>query len=358
MYMGWRHARVRGQAYDEFIDTFIQAVARQLPRVLLQWEDFAQVNASRLLERCRDRLCTFTDDIQGTAAVTMGTLMAAIKVTGARLRDQQVAVVGAGSAGSGICAQLMAAMQREGLPAAEARSRFWLIDRSGLLREGMTNLLPFQETFAQPRERLAGWKLTRPESIGLMDVMTNVNPTILIGTSGQPGLFTEDIIRTMAQHVPRPIILPLSNPTSRAEARPEDLIAWTDGRALVATGSPFGDVPYQGRRIRTAQCNNSYIFPAMGLGILSVRARRVTESMFMVAAQALAECSPALSDPQGALLPPLEDIRGVSRRVALAVAAEAQRQGVAERAPAEASERLVDAKMWTPHYSRLRRRAG
>jgi malate dehydrogenase (oxaloacetate-decarboxylating) len=156
MYMGWRHARVRGQAYDEFIDTFIQAVARQLPRVLLQWEDFAQVNASRLLERYRDRLCTFTDDIQGTAAVTMGTLMAAIKVTGARLRDQQVAVVGAGSAGSGICAQLMAAMQREGLPAAEARSRFWLIDRSGLLREGMTNLLPFQETFAQPRERLAG----------------------------------------------------------------------------------------------------------------------------------------------------------------------------------------------------------
>jgi malate dehydrogenase (oxaloacetate-decarboxylating) len=187
--------------------------------------------------------------------------------------------------------------------------------------------------------------------------MTNVQPTILIGTSGRPGLFTEDIIRTMARHAPRPIIFPLSNPTSRSEAQPADLIAWTAGRALVATGSPFDEVSYQGRRIRIAQCNYSYIFPAMGLGILSVRAQRVTDSMFMAAAHTLAECSPALSDPQGALLPPLEDVRGVSRWIALAVAAEAQRQGVAEPTSAEVLERLVDAKMWTPHYAQLRRRA-
>jgi malate dehydrogenase (oxaloacetate-decarboxylating) len=290
--------------------------------------------------------------------VTLGTLLAAIKIAGSQLRDQQIAVLGAGSAGCGICAQLVTAMQQEGLSEAEASSHLWLIDRDGLLREGLTNLLPFQEAFVQPRERLAGWKLGQSETIGLKDVVTNVHPTVLIGTSAQPGLFTEDIVRTMAQHVRRPIIFPLSNPTSQSEAEPSDLIAWTDGRTLIATGSPFDAVSYQGRRIRIAQCNNSYIFPAMSLGILSVRAHRVTESMFMAAAHALAECSPALSDPQGALLPPLEDIRRVSRRIALAVAAEAQHRGVAARTSAEELERLVDAKMWIPHYAQLRRQIG
>jgi malate dehydrogenase (oxaloacetate-decarboxylating) len=259
LYMGWRHERMRGQDYDDFIEAFVQAVIRKLPHVLLQWEDFAQANANRLLARYRERLCTFNDDIQGTAAVTVGTVLAAIRVTASRLRDQRVVVVGAGSAGCGISDLLVKAMQHDGLSEADARSRFWLIDRSGLLHEGLSNLLPFQQRFVQPRARLAGWQLARPDGIGLQDVVQNVRPTILIGTSGQPGMFTEGIVREMASHVERPIIFPLSTPTSRSEAVPADLIVWSGGRALVATGSPFADVLYQGRTLRIAQCNNSYI---------------------------------------------------------------------------------------------------
>jgi malate dehydrogenase (oxaloacetate-decarboxylating) len=271
------------------------------------------------------------------------------------LRDQRVVVLGAGSAGCGISDLLVKGMQHDGLSEADARSRCWLVDRSGLLHEGLSNLLPFQQRFVQPRARLAGWQLARPDGIGLQDVVQNVRPTILIGTSGQPGMFTEDIVRDMASHVERPIIFPLSNPTSRSEAVPADLVVWSGGRALVATGSPFADVSYQGRTLRIAQCNNSYIFPAMGLGILAARARRVTEDMFMAASRAFAECSPALHDSHAALLPPLEDIRRVARHIAVAVAGEAQRNGVAEPASAGELERQVDAKVWTPQYPRLRR---
>jgi malate dehydrogenase (oxaloacetate-decarboxylating) len=354
LYVGWRHERVRGREYDDFIEAFVQAVRRKLPDVLLQWEDFAQANAGRLLARYRDQLCTFNDDIQGTAAVTTGTLLAAVKVTGSRLRDQRVVVFGAGSAGCGISEQLCAAMVREGLPEAEARSRFWLIDRPGLLREGLTGLLPFQQRFVQPRAALAGWRPAKPEEVGFADVVTHVHPTILIGASGVPGVFTESIVREMANYAPRPIIFPLSNPTSRCEAMPADLLAWTDGKAIVATGSPFPDVAYRRRAIRIVQCNNSYIFPGLGLGVLAVRASRITDGMFMAASIALADSSPAIADPNGPLLPPLEDIRTVSRRIAIAVAAEARRAGVARTSPGEL-ERLVDERMWTPRYPRLRR---
>jgi malate dehydrogenase (oxaloacetate-decarboxylating) len=357
LYLGWRHPRIRGPEYDAFIEAFVQAVSRQFPQVLLQWEDFAQANAGRLLERYRDRLCTFNDDIQGTAAVVTGTLLASVKVTGSRLRDQQVVVVGAGSAGCGLSAQVCAAMVAEGLGEAEAHSRFWLLDRSGLLHDGLTSLPSFQQRFAQPRERLASWQRARPDRIDLLDVIRNVRPTILIGTSGQPGMFTEEVVREMARHTPRPILLPLSNPTTRSEAAPADLVQWTEGRALVATGSPFPDVVYRGRSLRVAQCNNSYIFPGIGLGVLAAQARRVTDQMFMAAARELALCSPALKDPGAPLLPNLEDIGRVSRQIAVAVGAEAQRQGLAEPTSAAELERRVEANFWKPRYLRMRPKA-
>ncbi|TAJ10063.1 MAG: NAD-dependent malic enzyme [Nitrospirae bacterium] len=357
LYVGWRHERVRGQEYDEFVDAFVQAVKRKLPNVLLQWEDFAQANAGRMLDRYRDQLCTFNDDIQGTASVTTGTLLAAVKVTGSPLRDQRVVTFGAGSAGCGISEQICAAMVREGLSEAEARSRFWLIDRPGLLREGLTGLLPFQQKFVQPRAAWSGWTLAQAGQVGFVDVVKNVKPTILIGVSGVPGAFTQGVVREMARGVPRPIIFPLSNPTSRCEATPADLLAWTEGRALVATGSPFADIAYKGRTIPVTQCNNSYIFPGLGLGILAAKARRVTDGMFMAASLALAEGSPALTKPDAPLLPSLEDIRKVSRRIALAVAAEAQKAGVAERTSADEIARLVEQRMWVPRYARLTKRS-
>jgi malate dehydrogenase (oxaloacetate-decarboxylating) len=358
LYAGWRHERVRGQEYDDFIEAFIRAVTVKLPGVLLQWEDFAQANAGRLLERYRDRLCTFNDDIQGSAAVATGTLLAAVKVAGTALRDQRVVVYGAGSAGCGISAQLHRAMMADGLSDAEARSRFWLIDRPGLLHDGTPDLMPFQRPFVQPRERLSGWQLSRPDVIGLEDVARNVRPTVLMGVSGQPGAFPEATIREMARHVERPIVMPLSNPTSRSEATPADLVLWTAGRGLIATGSPFADVPYQGRVVRIAQCNNSYVFPGLGLGVLAIGARRVTDEMFMAAARALAECSPALADPQAALLPSFKEIRTVARRIALAVAAEAQRQGLAPPTTPEERERLIDTRRWQAEYRPMKRRMG
>lgn len=354
LYMGWRHERVRGREYDDFIEAFVQAVTRRFPRALLQWEDFAQANAGRLLARYRDRLCTFNDDIQGAAAVTTGTLLAAVRVTGTRLREQRVVVLGAGSAGCGISDQVCRAMMDEGLTEREARARLWLIDRHGLLCEGVPEVQPFQEPFVKPRAFVESWQLERPDTIGFRDVVRHVRPTILIGASGQPAAFTEEIVREMAKNVERPVIFPLSNPTAYSEATPSDLIAWTEGRALVATGSPFADDTFGGRSVRIAQCNNSYIFPAMGLGVLGCGASRVTDGMFMAAARALADCSPALSDPLASLLPPLEEIRSVARHIAVAVATEAQNAGVAERTSPEELNRRIDAKMWTPHYPRLR----
>jgi malate dehydrogenase (oxaloacetate-decarboxylating) len=354
LYVGWRHERISGDEYDAFIETFVRAVVKRFPHVLLQWEDFAQAHAGRLLDRYRDRLCTFNDDIQGTAAVTTGTLLAAVAACGSRLRDQRVAILGAGSAGCGVAEQLVAAMVDEVLPEAEARARFFLIDRQGLLHDGLEGLRPFQRKLAQPADRVAPWRSAEGQPIGLLDVVTHARPTILIGTSGQPGTFSERVVRAMAGYAEHPIIFPLSNPTSRAEATPADLIAWTDGNALIATGSPFDPVRYGGRRFEIAQCNNSYVFPGLGLGVLASGARRVSDAMFMAAARSLAACSPASRDPAAPLLPPLAESRRLSRTIALAVAAAAQREGLAEIRPEKEVERLIDARMWEPRYLPMR----
>jgi malate dehydrogenase (oxaloacetate-decarboxylating) len=356
LYLGWRHARVKGADYDELVDAFVQALIRKFPNVLLQWEDFAQENAGRLLNRYRDKLCSFNDDIQGTAASVTGTLLAAMSAASTQLTDQRIAILGAGSAGCGISEQLVAAMVRGGMSELEARSRFYLVDRQGLLLEDMTSLPDFQQKLVQSRARIAGWKLANPNEIGLLDVVANARPTILIGISGQPGLFTEQIVREMARHTPRPVILPLSNPNSRSEAHPQDLLEWTEGRAIIATGSSFPDVSFRGRPAQISQCNNSYIFPAIGLGVLASRARRVTDGMIMAAAEALAETSPARRDASAPLLPALENIQQVTRSIARAVALQAQRDSVADRTSPEDLDSQLAANFWTPIYPTLRRK--
>ena len=350
LYLGWRHERVRGAEYDEFVEAFVRAVMRKFPNVLLQWEDFAKGNAARLLERYRDRLCTFNDDIQGTGAVTLAGLLAATRLAGAKLGAQRIVLLGAGSAAHGISDQIVAAMTGEGLTPSGARAQLWLLDSRGLIHTGRSGLDSFKERYAQPCELMAGWQLERPGAPTLLEVVKHVRPTVLIGTSAQPGSFDEEVVREMARHVERPVIFPLSNPTSKSEAIPRDLVEWTEGRALVATGSPFPDVEYGGRSIRVGQCNNSFIFPGVGLGVLASGARRVTDAMFVAAARALAELSPALSHEGAPLYPRLETVREVSRLVALAVGREAQRVGLVAPLAPGVLEGRVEEMMWTPHY--------
>jgi malate dehydrogenase (oxaloacetate-decarboxylating) len=357
IYVGWRHARVTGPDYDDFVEAFVTAVCERWPNVLLQWEDFAGANAGRLLERYRDRLCTFNDDIQSTAAVAAAALMAAINVTETPLTQQRIALVGAGSAGSGIAALLLRTMVEAGADEAEARRRFYAIDRPGLLVEGMNDITPAQAPFVQSRQAVAGWTLRRPGRIDLLDVVVNAKPTVLIGVSGQAGAFTEEVVRTMAAQVERPVIFPLSNPTSRSEATAEQLVAWTDGRALIGTGSPFPPVQWKGRTIPIDQTNNSYIFPGMGLGILAAGASRVTDAMFMAAAKAVAHLSPTVGDKDGRLLPPVDQLRAVSLTVAEAVARQAQADGVADLADDLTLSDHIAAHVWEPRY-RPYRRAG
>jgi malate dehydrogenase (oxaloacetate-decarboxylating) len=352
LYLGWRHERVRGQQYDEFIEAFARAVTRVFPDVLLQWEDFSKGNATRLLERYRDRLCTFNDDIQGTGAVTLAGLLAAAEVTGSKLSRQRVVILGAGSSATGISDQIVSAMMSEGLTEREARSAIWLVDSQGLVHTGRLGLESFKQKFAQPLDILSEWRLERPDHVSLMDVIVNVHPDILLGTSAQPGAFTKEIVTEMARHVERPVIFPLSNPTSKSEALPIDLIDWTDGRALVATGSPFPPVVFEKRIIHIGQCNNAFIFPGVGLGVIASGARRVPDELFVAAARALAEFSPAMHDRAASLFPALEEVRKVSRRVAIAVGLEAERLGVARAAGREELERRVDEKMWVPRYVR------
>ena len=349
LYIGWQHERVRGDAYDELLELFVTAVKKRFPHVLLQWEDFAQQNANPLLEKYRNSICSFNDDIQGTAAVAAGTLFSAMNLTGVPLTEQRIVVIGAGSAGCGISKLIMQAMIEEGLSPAQAKQNFFLIDKQGLLLQEM-ELLPFQKPFAQNRAICGNWSLQNTSQISLLDVVKNVKPTVLIGVSGQPGVMSEDIIRQMAAQVKRPIIFPLSNPTARSEATPTDLLKWTDNRAIIGTGSPFQDVFKNGLRFRVDQTNNSYIFPGMGLGLIAVKATSVTDNMFMVAAKALAECSPARTNPNANLLPPLTQIRDVSFHVALAVAEEAIRTGHATFSSHVNLENHIRNKMWIPEY--------
>jgi malate dehydrogenase (oxaloacetate-decarboxylating) len=351
-YLGWRHGRVRGDEYDAFVEAFVRAVERHLPGVLLQWEDFAQANARRLLDRYRDRLCTFNDDIQGTAAVTLAALLTAVRRTGRPLRAQRLVLVGAGSAGTGISDLVRAALVQEGLTEAEARSRLWLLSSRGLLHTGLTGLSPWQQGYSRPQDEVAGWRRDGAGHIPLPEVVEQVRPTALLGVSGQPGAFTEEAVRAMARHADRPIVFPLSNPTSRSEALPADVMAWTEGRALVATGSPFPAVAYEGRTLPISQCNNSYVFPGLGLGVIASGARRVPEALFLAAARVLSDCVPQVG-PEAPLLPPLEELPAVSRRIALAVGAEAQRLGLAPQAAPRDWERTLDARRWEPRYQAL-----
>lgn len=356
LYIGWRHERIRGSDYEQFIDKFVTAVKKRFPNILLQWEDFAQQNAYPILEKYKDQLCTFNDDIQGTAAVAVGTLLSAVNATKVPLKNHRVVVVGGGSAGCGISSLIMKVMETEGLSEREAKERIYIIDRPGLLMEGM-DVLDFQKPFLRDRNTTANWKLEDPNKVSFKDVVFNLHPTVLVGVSGQAHIFSEELIREIAQHVAQPIIFPLSNPTDRAEATPAEIMKWTEGRALIGTGSPFDKIERKGRLMRVDQVNNSYIFPGLGLGIISMNSKFATQDMFIAAAKALANCSPAKNDATENLLPPLNEIRRVSLRIAVAVAKEALNAGLAQVDVAETElENYIHSQMWNPVYLPYRKK--
>lgn len=349
IYIGWKHYRVRGEEYDAFVDSFVQSVKKRWPHVLLQWEDFAGSNAARLLARYKDQLCTFNDDIQGTAAVATATVISAINVAGTPLEQQKIAVVGFGSAGLGITNLLAQFMQGKGLTEEEARKRFYAIDRNGLITEKSKDVRPEQRPYARKEQEVQSWGRADGE-ITLLDVVRNAKPSVFIGVSGQPGAFTEQAVREMAKHINRPIIFPLSNPTSRSEATAEDLMAWTEGRALIGTGSPFEPVKVGEKRVRITQTNNSYIFPGLALGILASRAKRVTDTMVKAAAEELVRHLPTVNDKQASLLPAISEVRHLARSIAEAVGRQAMQDGQSLVVDEEALTRELQANIWEPAY--------
>jgi malate dehydrogenase (oxaloacetate-decarboxylating) len=354
LYVGWRSRRVRGPEYDDFVDTFVSAVKRHWPHVLLQWEDFAGVNAARFLQRYREQLCTFNDDIQGTAAVATGALLSAMTVTGIPFSDQRVVFLGFGGAGLGIAQLIWSVMRDAGLSDQEAYERFYAIDRYGLLVQEGLGLRPEQAPFARKKSDLVGWQISNPNQIELLEVVRNVKPTVLIGVSGQAGAFTEEAICTMAKNTKRPVIFPLSNPTSRSEATPQQILDWTEGQALIGTGSPFGPAKFNGREIHIDQTNNSYIFPGLALGIISSKARHVSDAMIKTAALALADLAPTKQNKNASLLPPLANIRSVSLAIAKAVGTQAIRDGLAFVDEAQFEQELA-GNVWEPVYEHYER---
>ncbi|WP_269914316.1 NAD-dependent malic enzyme [Acinetobacter sp. HY1485] len=354
IYMGWRKPRISGEEYYNFVDEVIQGIRRRWPKALIQFEDFAQKNAMPLLTKYRDNICCFNDDIQGTAAVSVATLIAASRAAGKHLKDQTVAFLGAGSAGCGIAEQIVAQMMFEGLSEEQARARVLMVDRFGLITENQPNLLDFQRKLAQKPDLVAHWG-NAEDTISLLDVVKNAKPTVLIGVSGQPGLFTEEVIKALHANCERPVVLPLSNPTSRVEAMPADIIEWTDGQALIATGSPFAPVNYKGHIYNISQCNNSYIFPGIGLGVIAANATRVTDSMLMASSNALADCSPMLTDLNADLLPDVNEIQKVSKIIAFQVAKAAMDAGVAPRISDEDLQASIERNFWKPEYRQYKR---
>jgi len=356
MYMGSRHPRVSDAEYFEFVESFIQAVKRRWPNVLLQFEDFAQPKAMPLLERYRDELCCFNDDIQGTAAVTVGSLLAACRANGSKLSAQRVTFVGAGSAGCGIAEQIILQMCTEGISEQQARSQVYMVDRFGLLTDGMPELRDFQQKLVHSVEALAEWQ-TKGDYATLLEVMENAQPTVLIGVSGQSGLFTEQVIKTMHQGCKKPIIFPLSNPSKLVEATPEQIINWTHGQAIIATGSPFEPVEFQGNSYIIPQCNNSYVFPGLGLGVIACGAERVTDEMLMATSLCLANESPLATNGEGSLLPPITAISQLSKRMAFDVAKVAIAQGWALKLSDEQLAAAIEDNFWLPRYRDYRRTA-
>ena len=349
-YLGVQHPRVRGEEYDEFINKFVKAVKKLFPNAMLHWEDFAAGNATRILNRYRDEICSFNDDIQGTASVVVAAILSAIRSSGTKICEQQIVINGAGSAGIGIANQLVNVMMTEGISEKEARSKFWGLSSRGLLVEDGI-LRDFQAPFARSREEVSGWDVENPRKITLAEVVENTQPTILIGTSAQAGAFTEKIVKKMAEKVERPIIMPLSNPTTKAEATPENLINWTDGRALIATGSPFDPVEYKSTTFHIAQANNALVFPGIGLGVIVCKAEKVSDNMIAAASSAVAN---AVTDRRlgASLLPPINHLRSISAQVAIAVVEAAKAEGLARKevpSPIEA----VYKNTWKPIYPKV-----
>jgi malate dehydrogenase (oxaloacetate-decarboxylating) len=348
LYLGYRHERVRGAAYREFIDAYVRTALRLYPNALLHWEDFGAVNARWILDTYRSSVRTFNDDVQGTAGIVLAAVEAALKASAGRITDQRIVIFGAGTAGVGIADLLRTVMASAGLSLQEAARRFWCIGRHGLLVDDASGLRDFQKPYARPASEVAQWPSDGERGISLNEVVGRIHPTILIGTSAITGAFTEPMIREMAKGVARPIILPLSNPTALAEAVPADLIRWTEGKALVATGSPFDPVIYGGVAYRIAQANNAMLFPGLGLGTIVSRARSMSDGMFTAAARCIAGMVDAsqLGEP---ILPPIANVREVSLRVAVAVAQQAIREGLAGVSPPNV-EAAVRSAMWKPLY--------
>ncbi|WP_057832515.1 NAD-dependent malic enzyme [Colwellia sp. TT2012] len=354
MYMGARHRRIDQDSYDEFLELFISAIKRRWPQVLLQFEDFAQANAMPLLQKYRNRICCFNDDIQGTASVTVGTLLAACRSKGTKLSELSVAFVGAGSAGCGIAEQIISQMVSEGISAKQARSQVYMVDRFGLLTQGMKDLRDFQEKLVQSTDDIASWDI-KGDFATLVEVMHGGKPDILIGVSGQAGLFTEEVITAMKSHCELPIIFPLSNPSRQVEATPSQVINWTKGQVIIATGSPFEPVEYQGKTYPIAQCNNGYIFPGIGLAVVSVGITRITDDMLKVASEKLAAASPLANKESDELLPPLTAIAQLSKDIAFAIAKVAFKENLALAMSDDELRAKIERNFWKPVYRHYRR---
>jgi malate dehydrogenase (oxaloacetate-decarboxylating) len=350
LYIGNRHPRVPPDEYDGFLGAFVETATRLFPHALLHWEDIGLSNARRLLDRYRDRLLTFNDDIQGTGAVNLAAVLAAVRAIHTSLSDHRIVIYGAGTAGTGIADQLRAQMLADGLTEEQARARFWAIDRHGLITSDVPGLSAVQRRCARHPDEVAGWRHDSDlGGVNLAEVVARVHPTILVGTSTRAGAFTDQIVREMAAHVERPVILPMSNPTELAEARPADLIRWTKGKALIATGSPFEPVEYEGTRYVIGQANNALVFPGIGLGVIASRASRVTDNMLVAAAHAVAGLTDT-SQPGAALLPPVQSLRDTSVAVAVAVARAAAKDGVARIPVGGDLATHVRGLMWQPEY--------
>jgi malate dehydrogenase (oxaloacetate-decarboxylating) len=354
MYIGNRHPRIRGERYDAFIDAYVQAATKLFPGALLQWEDFAPGNGRRILEKYRGRICTFNDDMQGTGAITLAAAISAVRICGTALRNQRVVIFGAGTAGIGIADQMCHAMMRDGLSEEEARARFWCVDRQGLLTAGMSEpLQDYQMPYARPSNESRTWKNDGDgQGVALAEVVRRVRPTMLIGASTVAGSFTEAIVKDMAAHTERPVIFALSHPRLRSEATPADLIAWTDGRALIATGSPFSPVTYKGVTYVIGQVNNALLYPGLCLGAIVSKARGMSDGMFAAAASAVSSLV-SVRQPGPSLLPHIENLRGVSLTVAVAVAETAAAEGLAGVKLKDTAQQIQDS-MWKPEYRTLR----
>ena len=353
MYIGNRHARIRGERYDAFIDAYVKAATKLFPKALLQWEDFAPGNGRRILEKYRNQICTFNDDMQGTGAITLAAAISAVRVCGTPLRNQRVVIFGAGTAGIGIADQIRDAMVRDGFSKEDATKRFWCVDQQGLLTADMAGgLRDYQATYARPSAESKSWKRDgEGNGVDLAEVVRRVRPTMLIGASTATGSFTKTIVKEMAAHTERPIIFALSKPPGQAEANPADLIAWTDGRGLIATGSPFEPVTYKGVTYAVAQVNNAMLYPGLCLGAIVSQASRMSDDMFAAAASAVSSLV-TVRQPGASLLPQMDDLRSVSMTVATAVAEAADAGGVAGVKFSDIVQQVQDA-MWQPEYRRI-----